>query len=150
MVSLSSNGADGQGGTDDDITHTNRHVNIMQDSEISDDRKLKALGATPEYTEAAKRIQLNGDKATNPHANIAWKRRSPKPTSGPVKSARSVVKSARFMRYAETLVATHDKNKDGVLDLEESKDVKFLKPEYDSNTDGKLTPEEIAKGLAAK
>ena len=139
-VSLSSNGGDGQKGSNDDVLLTDQHGYLLTDSEISDVSKLKALGATAEYIEAAKRIQLNGDKATNPHSNIAWKRRSSKPTSATVKSTPS-------MGYPEALIARYDKNKDGVLDLEEIKGTSSLKPEYDSNKDGKLTSEEIAKAI---
>ena len=142
-VSLSSNGEDGVRGSEDDVMLTDQHGYLLTDSEISDVSKLKALGATAEYIEAAKRIQLNGDKATNPHSNIAWKRRSPKPTSGTVKSTPS-------MGYLEALIARYDKNKDGVLDLEEIKAQKNAKPEYDFNKDGKLTPSELAKGIRNK
>ena len=54
------------------------------------------------------------------------------------------------MKYAVTLIGRYDKNKDGILDLGEIKDTKSVKPEFDQNKDGKLTPTEIAIGLGKK
>lgn len=56
----------------------------------------------------------------------------------------------RYVKYAVTLIGRYDKNKDGILDLGEIKDTKSVKPEFDQNKDGKLTPTEIAIGLGKK
>ena len=55
-----------------------------------------------------------------------------------------------YVKYAVLIIARYDKNKDGVLDLEEIKAQKTAKPEYDFNKDGKLTPSELAKGIRNK
>lgn len=56
----------------------------------------------------------------------------------------------RYVKYAVTLIGRYDKDKNGVLDLSEIKDTRSVKPEFDQNKDGKLTPQEIAIGLGKK
>ncbi len=56
----------------------------------------------------------------------------------------------KYMDFAVRVIGSNDKDKDGVLSIEESEGSSMVKPEFDTNKDGKLTPQEIAIGLSKK
>ncbi len=56
----------------------------------------------------------------------------------------------KHMKYAMFIIGKYDANKDGVLDLDEGSKSSMIKPEFDSDSDGKLTPQELAIGFGKK
>ncbi|MGV3608724.1 MAG: hypothetical protein ACO1RA_20135 [Planctomycetaceae bacterium] len=55
----------------------------------------------------------------------------------------------QFKKFAESLIKQHDKNKDGFLDREESKELKTEHRSADANGDGMITLDELTVKLAS-
>ena len=64
-------------------------------------------------------------------------------------SSTSTGQSSSNSRYAKWF-QTYDSNKSGMLEKEEWSKSRYIKPEFDTNGDGKLTLEELSNGFAKK
>ncbi len=62
---------------------------------------------------------------------------------------RSTNNTEQFRKFADSLIKQHDKNKDGFLDREESKELKTEHRSADANSDGIITLDELTAKLAS-
>ena len=80
---------------------------------------------------------------------------STSPSVGATKTANAPTETVggvdpKHMKYAMFVIGKYDANKDGVLDASESKASRMIKPEVDADKDGKMTPQELARGFGGK